>query len=48
VQEFKNIFGGPDNEIKWQQAIEYTQRLDLIRNHTIVDYLPEFKGIYNV
>jgi sulfatase maturation enzyme AslB (radical SAM superfamily) len=48
VQEFKNMFGGPDNEIKWQQAIEYTQRLDLIRNHTIVDYLPEFKGIYNV
>jgi len=46
MNELKNMFGGPDNKAKWESAIEYTKKLDTIREHTIVDYLDEFKGLF--
>ena len=46
LNELKNMFGGPDNKAKWESAIEYTKELDTIREHTIVDYLSEFKGLF--
>ena len=47
LDEFKNMFNGPDRKDKWQQAIEYTKNLDEIRKQNIVEYLPEFRENYN-
>jgi hypothetical protein len=43
LNEFKNMFGGPDKVEKWEQAKEYTNKLDTIRDQNISDYLTEFK-----
>tara|TARA_R110000772_G_scaffold47875_2_gene109189 strand:- start:7288 stop:8478 length:1191 start_codon:yes stop_codon:yes gene_type:complete len=45
LAEFKNMFDGPDKPEKWEQAKEYTRKLDKIRNHNINNYLTEFKEI---
>jgi hypothetical protein len=37
------MFGGPDKVEKWEQAKEYTNKLDTIRDQNISDYLTEFK-----
>ena len=47
LQEFKNMFGNPDNSVKWTRAKQYTRSLDKIRNHNIEDVLTEFKGKIN-
>ena len=44
MQEFKKMFGGPDNQAKWEKAKEYTRNLDEIREQNILDFLPEFEG----
>jgi sulfatase maturation enzyme AslB (radical SAM superfamily) len=44
MQEFKKMFGGPDNPAKWEKAKEYTRNLDEIREQNILDFLPEFEG----
>ena len=46
IRELDNLFGGPDNVDKWEKAKEYTNNLDSIRDQTISDYLPEFKGLF--
>ena len=44
MQEFKKMFGGPDNPAKWEKAKEYTRNLDEIIEQNILDFLPEFEG----
>ena len=44
MQEFKKMFGGPDNPAKWEKAKEYTRNLDEIREQNILNFLPEFEG----
>ena len=45
--QLKNMFSGPDKPKKWEQAKEYTRNLDEIRKQNIIDYLPEFKDLFN-
>ncbi len=45
AEDLISMFSTPDNESQWKNAIEYTNKLDNIRNQDIGDYLPEFKEI---
>ena len=40
-----NSFNNETNDAEWKKAIDFTKSLDTIRNQSIVDYLPEFKGL---
>jgi len=43
AEDLISMFNTPDNESQWKNAIEYTNKLDEIREQHIGDYLPEFK-----
>ena len=45
AEDLISMFSTPDNESQWKNAIEYTNKLDEIREQYIGDYLPEFKEI---
>jgi hypothetical protein len=42
IRELKNMFSGPEKTDKWEQAKEYTRKLDEVRGQNISDYLSEF------
>ena len=42
IKELRNMFSGPDKPEKWDNAKEYTRKLDEVRGHNISDYLSEF------
>ena len=45
AEDLISMFSTPDNESQWKNAIEYTNKLDEIREQYIGDYLSEFKEI---
>ena len=45
AEDLISMFNTPDNESQWKNAIEYTNKLDKIRDQDIGDFLLEFKGI---
>lgn len=45
INELKNMFGAEDKIEEWNKALEYTSRLDKMRNQDIKLILPEFKEL---
>ena len=44
-EQLLNMFSNETNEKNWKDAMEYTNKLDKIRDQDIGDFLLEFKGI---
>ena len=44
-EQLLSMFSNETNEKNWNDAIEYTAKLDKIRDQNIGDFLLEFKGI---
>jgi hypothetical protein len=44
-EQLLNMFSNETNEKNWNDTMEYTNKLDKIRDQYIGDFLLEFKGI---
>ena len=43
-----HVMNTPRDPAKWEQFIDHTNRLDKVRNQTILDVIPEYKEYWHL